>query len=1111
MILNTDAIHEAPILEVLQSAYASLVPLKRAGVNYVGCCPFHNEKTPSFTVSPEKGIFKCFGCGKAGDVVEFVKLADNLSYPEALRKVAGIARIEVEFENPQKAALHFAKAKEEADKKAGAHALLKQVHELWKEKGNLPESFSDLATKTTFVDAWGRSYSAETAELFGICTTPNENTLTKLGKGAWKDFESQLRAMRLIAATEKGGEYDFFRNRLIFPWFDERGNVAGFAGRKPPQDDNPKSAKYKNSKEDEEGIFQKGKMLWGLFQTKRDILNTDKERGGKACIVEGYTDALTMFDNGFRNVVATGGTALTFEQAKMLKKYCREVLVIRDADEAGQEAARRDVAILIETGLFVKILPMPAGEGGAKHDPDSFIRQHGAKAFEALITSDQVQDGIYWRIREDLGASPDQLARDIAGKTAARLLSFLDEYNRQGYLKTLASVKWLNCDKKVIEEAVQESIGSRKKTRHKDLSSQQERDVALYGIYSGPASEKKGNVYWKAEKGRAIALTNFIIIPKYHIASEINPARKVTIVNEHGHSCVLDIHTDDFEDFGKFRKTVAAKGNFKFKGDCRATDFSSVTEKLYNEMRTVHRISTLGLHPIGFWTWSNGITLLDGTFVPPMADGTFDFDGNSFLIPGYDAEEEEHRKLHDDKRSLNSHIPLYRMQEGENVAFDRWVEMIWQVYGRNGLVGVAYYLSALYRDIIYPILDAFPHLNLFGPPQKGKNTFGISLMSMYGVPRQPFMFDQVTLPALSDFQTETRNCLLWGDEYSNAIDPRLQQAIKGMSDGTGRNKKSMDVKGATETTTVNNALMISGQDAPTYDIALLTRCITLEFNYVKDPTKEKLLEELRAVEATGRLTQFTGYFQHFRNAVREDFNLVFSEAREDMSGWITSNKARIVRFHAVPLAVVMLLEKHGVKFPEIEGVPFRIKLKGFLETLIERQSANVDSEDETSDFWRRVFMLSQAHVIRHKANIIVEEGDSIRIATGSRAETEEIIFPEKKKLVFIHLDSVFFAYEQSYKGSKKQGLSKMGVETYLQQSEAYIGKVRAKKFGFSALQALVFYADRLTLDFPLTSLVMARMEGQNGQENGISEESQDNIITNPAQAATAVPVENLPF
>jgi DNA primase catalytic core len=1101
MIKNVDEIHEAPVLDFLQNAYATVVPLKRAGVNYVGCCPFHNEKSASFTVNSDKNIWKCFGCGKAGSgPVSFAKDYEKLTYPEALKKVADHFHIEIDYENPAKAAVYFAKQKEESEKKAEFFALLTQVHEEWLKVGRkFPCSRWDSDSEGNAcieVDVWGRSYTVETLEAFGVCTTPDGNMLVNMGIALGEATEARLKALALVAQTEKG-KYDFFRNRLIFPWYDENGKIVGFAGRKPPEDTDPKHAKYKNSKEDDMGVFSKGKLLWGLHQTKKYIVNSDRERGGKAMIVEGYTDALTMFDNGFRNVVATGGTALTVEQAKRLKKYCREVVVIRDADDAGQEAARRDVQILTEIGLFVKVLPMPKTEDGKKHDPDSFIREHGRLAFDALLTSDAVQDGIYWRIRQDLGEAPDQLARDIAGKTAARLLSFVDEFNRGGYVKALVSIKWLNCEKRIIEEAISDALIARKPVqRYSDLTAKQERDSAVYGVYIGPSDTGKGDIYWKKEKSQETALTNFIIIARYHIASEINPARKILIRNEHGHSCVLDVHTDDFEDFGKFKKTCAAKGNFKFKGHCKAADFSGITEKIYDDCRSVHRISTLGLHPVGFWTWSNGVSLMDGNFLPPQVDGTFDFEGNSFMIPGFDAEEEEHRKLHDDKRSLNSHIGLYKFAEGEMPDFERWCQLMFEVYGDNGLVGIGYYLAALNRDIIYPILDAFPHLNLFGPPQKGKNTFGLSLMSLFGQPRQPFLFDQVTLPALSDFQTETRNCIVWGDEYSNQIDPRLQQAIKGMSDGTGRNKKSMAVQGATETTTVNNALMISGQDAPTYDIALLTRCITLEFNYTKDSSKEKLLEELRTLESTGRLTQFTGMLQKHRDEVKARFNRIFSECRDEMAPQITSNKARIIRFHAVPLTMVVLLESLGITFPKIKGEPLALRLKGFLEKLIEKQSQNVDSEDETTDFWRRVFMLSQAHQIKHKANIIVEDAQYVRVAKpGTKSDTEELQFPEGfRKLVFIHLDSVFFAYEQSYKGAKKQGLSKMGIETYLTQSDAYLGKVRSKKFGYSGLQAFVFQADKLPLDFPLTSLVLAKMqpepEGASGDGEGVLSEEE---------------------
>ncbi|MBE6020823.1 MAG: DNA primase [Clostridiales bacterium] len=326
------------------------VVLKRAGSNYKGLCPFHGEKTPSFIVSQEKQIFTCFGCGKTGDVIRFVQLIENIDFMDAVEKLASEAGIEIKkapkkfdkkkddmYELNRTAAIHFYK-----NLRNGANEGLKYVV--------------------------SRGISPETAVKFGIGYAKDEwRDLVAHFKD--KDISEELALEAgLFSKNKKNESYDKFRNRVIFPIKNTRDKVIGFGGR-AIDDSMPK---YLNSPETL--VFKKKDNLYGLNLAKNEI-----RRQNLAIVVEGYMDVISLVEAGVENVVASLGTALTPEQAKLLKRYTDTVVLSYDSDGAGQAAAMRGIDILQEAGLKVKILVIDDGK-----DPDEFIRKNGKKAFEEL-------------------------------------------------------------------------------------------------------------------------------------------------------------------------------------------------------------------------------------------------------------------------------------------------------------------------------------------------------------------------------------------------------------------------------------------------------------------------------------------------------------------------------------------------------------------------------------------------------------------------------------------------------------------------------------------------------------------------------------------------------
>ena len=340
----------------------SYVPLKRAGANFVALCPFHKEKSPSFNVNSHRQIFHCFGCHKGGDVFTFVKEYENITFPEAVKRLADRAKIPLEYEQTP-AGQQTRHLKDQ----------LLQIHEQLTQRWQNTLA-NDAAGQIARDYLAKRGVSAEAVKLFRIGYAPDlwDDTVNWAKS---KSHELPIVEQAGLIIRKAGGEnyYDRFRGRLMFPICDEQGRVIGFSGRVLSGDE--KTAKYVNSPETP--IFTKSKVFFGLDKSKRAVLDA-----GYAIICEGQLDLIACFMAGVQNIVAPQGTAFTADHARIIKRYVDEVVLCFDSDEAGQNAAVRSLDHLLESGLAVRVAVVPA-----PHDPDSFIKANGGEAFRKLVES----------------------------------------------------------------------------------------------------------------------------------------------------------------------------------------------------------------------------------------------------------------------------------------------------------------------------------------------------------------------------------------------------------------------------------------------------------------------------------------------------------------------------------------------------------------------------------------------------------------------------------------------------------------------------------------------------------------------------------------------------
>jgi DNA primase len=339
------------------------IPLKRAGRNFKACCPFHHEKTPSFLVSPDKQIYHCFGCGAGGNAFNFLMQYERLDFPEAVRALAKKAGVDLPEPSPRDA------------RSAGIVTQLYDVNE------SAARFYATVLLRPEGAQARkylaNRSIRKETAVLFGLGYAPDRwDALQKELRAGQFDL-AQIHKAGLILAKDAGGYYDRFRGRIMFPIRDIKSRVIAFGAREIPahaqgQGDSPK---YINSPETP--LYVKGRNLYGMDLAKDAIRQADC-----AVVVEGYLDMLIPYQEGMHNIVASLGTALTEEQIRLIKRFTRNVVMVYDADNAGQMATLRSLDLLLEEEMHVRVVSLPVGD-----DPDSFVRTQGVAAFQEKVTA----------------------------------------------------------------------------------------------------------------------------------------------------------------------------------------------------------------------------------------------------------------------------------------------------------------------------------------------------------------------------------------------------------------------------------------------------------------------------------------------------------------------------------------------------------------------------------------------------------------------------------------------------------------------------------------------------------------------------------------------------
>jgi DNA primase len=455
----------------------AFVKLKRRGANYLGLCPFHNERTPSFTVSPSKEIFKCFGCGKSGNSISFIMEHEKFSYVEALRWLANRYNVEIEETHSSPEVLIQQQVAE------SLHAINSFAQKYFAE-----ELFTEEGKDKALSYLKQRGFNEDTIKKFGIGYSPDKRDA--FATTAVKNkFNPELLQKAGLVAYRNDQLVDNYRDRIIFPVHHTTGKVIGFGARLIRS--NEKAPKYINTPENE--LYVKSKILYGLYFARQAV-----DKNDECLLVEGYTDVVSLAQGGIENVVASGGTSLTQDQLRLIKKYTKNLTIIYDGDAAGVKAAMRGLDMALEEGLNVKLVLIPD-----KEDPDSYLQKLGATAFRQFIAANK-KDVVLFQVEVSLknaGGDPNkksQVVNQIA-ETISKIDKTEDFTKQQDYIRQCSQI--LKIDEAGFTSLVNKFIRNRISTQEKKIPFEEAKfhAEAAQGTETGEYDEQSFSLLFKDE------------------------------------------------------------------------------------------------------------------------------------------------------------------------------------------------------------------------------------------------------------------------------------------------------------------------------------------------------------------------------------------------------------------------------------------------------------------------------------------------------------------------------------------------------------------------------------------------------------------------------------
>lgn len=973
--------------------------LKREGAYYKCCCPFHSEKTPSFTVSPTRNIAHCFGgCSESWDAIGFVQKRNGMNFYEAVEYLAG--KLHIQYEKRELTA-----EEREAQYK---NEQLMDVNKA------AQEYFLHCLKKSPGAQDYckNRGWSEDVMNLFGVGFAPASGSLLNylVGKGWKKDLIIEAG----LVGVGDSGTYDTFRERITFPIYSRTGYIAGFTGRYiGDNQDLMKRTKYLNTKET--SLFRKREMLFGWYQAVRQIATT-----GTVVLCEGNPDVMRLHQIGVSNAIAPCGTAFTSEQMDYIKSKAKDVILAGDMDDSGVKAVRKHGEDLIKAGFRVRVMQWDKERG---KDPDEYFKKEPKGWDEAL--SRCTTDYIPWRCENDMAgkASQTEIANVIAD--ICKLLAYcqdsttVDMYIAK-FTKEYKNQKVWNAEYFKARNDLERSSVS-KDTKMQDM-------LKEYGFYI------KNNCYYgAASSSNDRRWSNFVLIPVLHIRDEKNARRIYRIVNYKNQESVIKFTQSELVSFADFKTRVETAGNYIW--EATANELTQLKKHLYDDTPSADEIRQLGWQKRwGFFAWGNG-GLDDGHFEKADKFGIVDIKGGRFYLPGCAADTVANTQGYQLDRKFTYSVT-------NDISLRDYADKLITVFGDNAKVALCFLVATLFKDVITGVTTSFPILNLFGQKGTGKTELGHSLTSFFVNGNTAPNISNTTKAALAEAVAEVSNAVVHLDEYKNNIDLDKREFLKGLWDGTGRSRMNLDNDKKRETTAVDCGVVMSGQEMPTADIALFNRVVFLTFSKTTFSDREKAcFEDLKRIEKRG-LQHLTGQMLTLRQKFVGGFRSAWDDTVTDMNRKVRSYgvEDRTLKNWCTILAAFRTVDSSV-------GLPFSYPdMLEICSRMCVDQNSKTRQNNELSGFWETLDTLVTSSRIWIDVDYKIRNGDKpIKTKESQKNGTEFMPNPDHRYLL-INFKRISALYQKEGKDTQGKTIPSETLRYYLEHSPEYMGTCPKVKF-----------------------------------------------------------------
>lgn len=972
-----EAVRNLDIEDVLKSWG---LEFRRRGSTMFASCPFHSEKTPSFSITPGRNLWYCHSCHRGGDGIRFYMEREGMDFIQAVEAIAKANNLHIEYTKEEQTD----EQREAARLKESVLAVVATVHKFFFDQLRVELSDEARAAREYAYSRWPEDFCSTC----GIGLAPKDSKLLMEYCKSKAITEDLLVQSGIYKQDEKSGRiYTLFRNRLVIPIRDRFGRVIAFTARYLGDDKADNVGKYVNSSNS--SVFTKGESVFGIDRASRcrDALYYN--------IVEGAPDVLRLQSIGLDNTVATLGTAWSGAQFDILKKHIQSLCFIPDSDPPkdepfgpGFKAVMTNGAEAVRRGFDVTVRELPFNEEKAEDDA---VILHKNDADEYILTPETYaaipeKPFILWLAEKKFSVASSLAEQRVIVAEVADLLRHISDDAIAD--ECIASLAKINGTVKSWKAAVSRAKGeARQRAAKSNPKNDAERRKELLRVCNLNIID---NCFYTYDEGEAVRLSNFFLESLYHIKDETNGTRLFRMVNKFNESVDIEFRESELCSLTTFQQRVGSVGNYIWRA--KIDKLNNVKEYLYRSTRSAERVRKMGWDGVnGFFAFGNGVFNGDRFLAVDDLGIVETAPSRSFYIPATS-------KMYENNPEIYQFERLFIHENRSGIKLYDFAMQLVRVFGDNAKIAFCYLLATLYRDVIFNRTRHFPILNLFGEKGTGKTTLATSLQSFFIHSVDPPNLGVTSVPAMNDRVSQAVNSLVVFDEYKNDLDVRKIAYLKGLWGGGGQTKKNQNTDGMAAQTIITTGIALCGQDKPTQDMALFTRVLFLAFSKTSFTKPERdAYEDLVAMCSLGN-THLTLEVLGHRQLFEKNFSNAYSLTKSELSKIVEGEKIhdRIFGNWIIPLAAFRTLES-------VLSLPFSYNdLLTVAVAGMRLQNETAQESSEMGDFWEALQGFHTQGRAIDKAHFRIKWHRTFRSTTMK----EDMIFAEPTPVLYLNSAAV---------------------------------------------------------------------------------------------------------